>query len=347
MPGTRSSTRNASKESSPSRSDDGATGTKRKPETEPSPKRSSKASKKQATIEETLRAKQEDTEMKDASPLIQDEDANEDEKDHVVEDAARKQTSKEGASARVARNENDHGKAEASKTKVQTEDDENDANTHASGAEDGVQNGDVSENSKRDGEGAVHVSSQREKDVPSNILEKGIIYFFTRNRVGIEEAESVGDLQRTFFVLRPLPIGAKLGDGVLDDQKNIRLLALPKKAFPKSHNDRFMAFVEKANTSIKDLKDIFFGANEYETKTQGTRRNEPVTPTAEGVYAITRTEDRTTHLVYSITIPSEIGEVQEDLGIKSQGSFIVSVKNPERSGPASASLPQKPEFTQK
>lgn len=72
---------------------------------------------------------------------------------------------------------------------------------------------------------------------------------------------------------------------------------------------------------------------------------DPVTPIAEGVYAITRTEDRTTHLVYSTTIPSDLGEIQKDLGIKDQGSFIISVKNPERSGPASAQLPQKPDFS--
>lgn len=195
-----------------------------------------------------------------------------------------------------------------------------------------------------DGEGAVEESSQRAKQMPSNILEKGVIYFFTRNRVGIEDSESVGDLQRTFFVLRPMPSGAKLGDGALADDNNIRLFALPKKVFPKSHNDRFMAFVEKANTSIKELKESFFGADEYETKTQGSRRTEPVAPVAEGVYAITRTEDRTCHLVYSTTIPSELGGVQEDLGIKDQGSFIMSVKNPERSGPAQAQLPQKPDF---
>jgi len=45
-----------------------------------------------------------------------------------------------------------------------------------------------------------------------------------------------------------------------------------------------------------------------------------------------------------LTIPSKLGEIQEELGLRSQGSFLVSVKNPERSGPASARLPQKPEF---
>lgn len=126
--------------------------------------------------------------------------------------------------------------------------------------------------------------------------------------------------------------------------KNNRLLALPKKVFPKSSSDRFMTFVEKADTTIQDLKDNFFKGDEYETKTQGTRRTEPVVTVAEGVYFITRTEDRSTHFVYAITIPSEIGEVQEDLGLRSQGSFVISAKNPERSGPANTSLPQKPDF---
>jgi hypothetical protein len=66
-------------------------------------------------------------------------------------------------------------------------------------------------------------------------------------------------------------------------------------------------------------------------------------PVGEGVDAITRT-NRSTHLVYMLTIPSELGEVQEELGLRSQGSFMVSVKNPERPGPASTRLPQKPEF---
>lgn len=53
--------------------------------------------------------------------------------------------------------------------------------------------------------------------MPSSILEKGIIYFFIRNRVGANDAESVSDLQRIYFVLRPLPEGAKLGDGAIED----------------------------------------------------------------------------------------------------------------------------------
>jgi hypothetical protein len=76
-------------------------------------------------------------------------------------------------------------------------------------------------------------SPEREKQVASNIIEKGIIYFFTRGRVGIEDPESVQDLQRTYFVMRPIPTGAKLGDAAIPDTEQNRLVALPKKVFPK------------------------------------------------------------------------------------------------------------------
>lgn len=56
----------------------------------------------------------------------------------------------------------------------------------------------------------------------------------------------MSDLQRSFFVLRPLPPGGKLGEGAIQDVGNNRLIALPKKVWPKSGADKFMAFVEKA-----------------------------------------------------------------------------------------------------
>lgn len=192
-------------------------------------------------------------------------------------------------------------------------------------------------------DGAVKQDSEREQNMPTNILEKGIIYFFTRGRVGIDNPEGPQDLQRTYFVMRPLPQGAKLGDGRIEDSDTNRLFALPKKTFPKSHSDRYMAFVEKGKTTMQSLKDTFFAGAEHETKTQGTRETPPATPIGEGIYAITET-GRTTHLAYMLTIPQELGEVQEEMGLRSKGSFVISVKNPERKGPASAQLPQSPEL---
>jgi hypothetical protein len=115
---------------------------------------------------------------------------------------------------------------------------------------------------------SVVKDEEREAEIPSNILEKGIIYFFFRPRVGVEDPHSISDVARGFIVLRPLPLGAKLGEGTLEDLGNARLLALPKKVLPKSHRDRFWAFVEKASSSIKDLREQF-ASSEHETKTAG------------------------------------------------------------------------------
>jgi hypothetical protein len=110
---------------------------------------------------------------------------------------------------------------------------------------------------------------KREATVPSSILEKGIIYFFSRGRVNIDEPQGVEDIARSYIILRPLPINTKLGEGPLEDARNARLLALPKKVLPKSKRDRFLVFVEKHGISIKDLKDNFVAGNEYATKTVG------------------------------------------------------------------------------
>ncbi|KAI4726070.1 hypothetical protein E4T49_06149 [Aureobasidium sp. EXF-10728] len=197
----------------------------------------------------------------------------------------------------------------------------------------------------QDADGAVVESKDRAEQMPSNIQEKGIIYFFTRGRVGIDDPQSVQDLQRSYFVLRPLPTGAKLGDGAIEDVKNNRLFALPKKVFPKGPSDKFMVFVERAKASMDELKKDFFQSSEYETKTAGNRTTHPITPIGEGVYAITSAGTRAeSHLAYMLTIPQEPGQMQEDVGIRSKGSFVLSLKNPEAKGPSYATLDQPAEF---
>lgn len=185
---------------------------------------------------------------------------------------------------------------------------------------------------------SVVVDSAREAEMPRSILEKGIIYFFFRARVGIEDPQGLEDIGRSYIVLRPIPIGAKIGEGPLEDSGNARLLALPKKILPKSGNDRFLMFVDKAKSTIKDLRDQF-ASNEYATKTSGTSNTPAATPFAEGIYAITST-GRESHLAYVLTMPNEgdIGNVQNDLGVRARGSFICSLKNPDAPGPAHATF---------
>ncbi|KAL3951994.1 hypothetical protein ACCO45_013711 [Purpureocillium lilacinum] len=176
-----------------------------------------------------------------------------------------------------------------------------------------------------------------EPDVPSSILEKGIIYFFIRGRVNVEEPHKVDDIARTFILLRPIATDAKLGSGPLSDAGTTRVLALPKKQLPMSGRERFMAFVDMAGASYDEIKGSFLASSDYETKTAGTRHTPAATPVGEGE----------SHLAYMTTLPKELGEVQKKLGIKDQGSFILSTKNPEYPGPANARLPKGPEFPKK
>jgi hypothetical protein len=248
----------------------------------------------------------------------------------------RKQVSNEpNAFDKVEADENDEGK-----TKVNTDE----ANGHTDGTNGHAEETEHTGKSKT--EDAIVQSQTREEAQPSNILEKGIIYFFTRGRVGTDNPDSVQDLQRSFMVMHPLPAGAKITDGTVQEMNNLRLLALPKKVWPKGPNDKFMSFVEKAGTSMAELKDDFFKGSEYSTKTTGTNHTPNVSLVGEGVYAFTNTGGGrgAAHLVYMLTVPSSLGEVQQDIGLKEKGSFVISLKNPEAPGPANAQLPQKPDW---
>ncbi|KAF7717011.1 Uncharacterized protein PECH_003174 [Penicillium ucsense] len=191
----------------------------------------------------------------------------------------------------------------------------------------------------------VRTSEEREEKVSSNILEKGIIYFFYRARVNVDDPHGMKDIARTFIVLRPTPIGAELdsNQGPVDKNARCRLLVLPKKKFPTSGKERDMAFVEKANQSVKDLQEHFIAGLTYQTATRGERHVEEAQPFAEGVYAIT-SAPRASHLAYILTIPSEPGDLQDNFGIHQRGSFIVQSKNPKYPGPASAQLPEQPKY---
>lgn len=193
-------------------------------------------------------------------------------------------------------------------------------------------------------DGAVEQSSKREETTPSSVLEKGLIYFFFRGRVGIDEPSDVDEIARSYIVLHPIPHGAKLGEGPIGDHGTNRLLALPKKVLPASPKDRFMVFVEKVNVGMEEIKSTL-GSSDYATKTVGIRHTPSATPIGEGVYAITST-GRESHLAYILTVPSPVSEVQRDVGLREKGSFVTSAKNPKYPSPANASLPQAPEFPQ-
>jgi len=286
--------------------------------------------KQQKTLEEVIPDASKREEVKAAL-------ANDDSGDKPAEPETKQESDEPNAFDQVHADENDEGKTGAKANAEDANGNTEETNGHAEETE---------QNGPSKTEDAIVEEQTREEAQPSNVLEKGIIYFFTRGRVGTDNPDSVQDLQRSFMVMHPLPAGAKITDGTVQEMNNLRLLALPKKVWPKGPNDKFMSFVEKAGTSMAELKDDFFKGSEYSTKTTGTNHTPNVSLVGEGVYAFTNTGGGrgAAHLVYMLTVPSSLGEVQQDIGLKEKGSFVISLKNPEAPGPANASLPQKPDW---
>ncbi|KAK8109713.1 hypothetical protein PG999_007850 [Apiospora kogelbergensis] len=317
MPTTRSSEKNT--EAQANGSSDQASGTKHEIEekTSPAAKRAKKDDEKtQKTIEETM-------------PDVNGGD-HEAEK---TEDADANENKKNGEGS------TDEKKVEAEPTQEDEKNDKLDDKENETPA-----TSQQPAKSEENGASAVEPEA-REGEVPSSILEKGIVYFFFRGRVGIDDPSGVPDIARTYMILRPVAHDGKLGDGPIGDVGNSRLVAIPKKVLPLSGNDKWLAFVEKVHASFAALKDEFLAASDYETKTAGTRHSPAATPVGEGVYVITST-GRESHFAYMLTLPSELGEAQKEIGLREKGSFVLSTRNPAYPPPKYAQLPEEPDYPQ-
>ncbi len=378
MPSTRSSARQAAQKPSSSQSSASqskaspATGSKRKAEggaTGKAKKGKKGQGKEQTTIEDAMPIAEDngdskDVEMKDAIETKKEDgdvkatEAEAEQKDNgtTSDDAGNGEAATEKeAVTEDSKSDNAPAKKQETVTNGESKDEEPKKNGFdtimSASANEGKE--DTDKNATPEGTGskvppsanAVEESSQRAESIPSSILEKGIIYFFFRGRVGIDSPSSPTEIARSYIILRPIPHSSSLGAGPIGDAKNIRLLALPKKVLPLSPKDRFMVFVDKAAATMDDIKSQL-SSSDYATKTAGPRHTPAAAPIGEGVYAITSTGGGRgqTHLAYILTRPEEIGEVQNGVGLRKQGSYFTSAKNPTTAAPAGASLPKGAEY---
>ncbi|KAB5559946.1 hypothetical protein GE09DRAFT_1115049 [Coniochaeta sp. 2T2.1] len=225
--------------------------------------------------------------------------------------------------------EDDEPKAKTTpkKAKVEAEGEEKDDEYKAE------VNGKKDDSATKTDDKSTSKSDDKPSDTSLSILEKGTIYFFLRGRVNVPSPTSISEIARTYILLRPNTTSTKA-----------RLLAVPKKTLPTSGRERWISFVEKTSLSLSDLQSSFLEGNEYETKTRGTQHTPAARPEGEGVYAII-SKGRESHLVYLLTRPKELGEVQVKLGLKERGSWVVTTRNPEFPPPGGAGrLPEGPEF---
>jgi len=158
-------------------------------------------------------------------------------------------------------------------------------------------------------------------------LETGNIYFIYRPRRNESEPSSEADIQRLFVVLKP------------KGKPRYRLLVMGRKELPdpdQAGRQRYWGFVDFVANRPKAIEDQF-DLETRQTKTRGEQVQPPARPVGEGVYRLVRHKDHT-HLVYALELPKEPGRPQGELNLEKEGSYIISVKNPEKPSPRGAGL---------
>jgi hypothetical protein len=150
----------------------------------------------------------------------------------------------------------------------------------------------------------------------SKIIERGNVYFLYRPKIGKFAPEGPEDIQRFYMVLKP------------NRKKIFRLMVVAQKKLPSSESDsrKYWGYVERIDRSPQEVKKDFAG-RVYATRTAGERGQPSGRPVGEGVYALVLHKDHA-HLVYSLNLPKNLGQVQKELNIKKEGNYIVSVINP-------------------
>lgn len=180
-----------------------------------------------------------------------------------------------------------------------------------------------------------------QNDEQVQTLESGDLYVFVRPRVRAADEEEqaphgLTDIQNLYLIFSP------------DDRDVYRLALIGRERMPKpesSGRQRYWGFIEAVEHGPRKLMDNL-QEETYETKTRGERVRPAARPAGEGVYRILRHEDHT-HLVYALELPKEPGEVQEELRIEEEASYVIAIKNPEASTPPQAGLPSgaKPDYS--
>ena len=153
----------------------------------------------------------------------------------------------------------------------------------------------------------------------ADYVETGDIYFFYRPKVNAENVQSLDDVQRLHVVLIP------------DDAQNARLFVVGKKRMPeivkgKSKSTQREWMMNDMTGKPKDIGEAL-APMEYETKTRGEQEQGEAIPAGEGRYAIFE-RDSSSRLAYRLSSPEKPGKAQNELGILSEASYVISVRNP-------------------
>jgi hypothetical protein len=150
-------------------------------------------------------------------------------------------------------------------------------------------------------------------DKESQIIEHGDIFFFYRPKVGTEEVEDIGDVQR-FYMITSSDDGYS-GRAGKRKETIYRLFLIGQKQLPeiiegKSTSKERNWALNTLTTSNPDDIHKELAAAEYTTETRGKRRIAAAIPAGEGKYSIVKHAGHT-ELVYLLELPEEPGPTQK------------------------------------
>jgi len=169
------------------------------------------------------------------------------------------------------------------------------------------------------------------------VLEKGNIVFFYRPKEGVLHPRSPDDLERVYLMLLP-DDQTHHRNRVLNVTHGVFPMIVPGKALPE---ERDWAFVQDVSQDPKKVLEDLQKNISAPPEPSGQRARPWARPAGQGRYEIVE-HDKHTHLAYRLSQPTKPGEVQAELQVKPEASYVISVKEPY--APSEIALSEKPSY---
>jgi hypothetical protein len=175
----------------------------------------------------------------------------------------------------------------------------------------------------------------------ASMIERGLVDFFFRPKIGVKDPKSLDDVQRFYMLLRPTESESK-------GKHKARLMLMGAKTMPVpsgSLKERLHWGFVYATAADPEKVTQHLAPKEYDTKTRGQRQVGGAFVVGEGVYEIValsqpgrpkkkgsgNTQPKTEAVfTYVLEIPEEPGPMQQMLNIKKEDVCLVRVKNPKK-----------------
>ena len=151
----------------------------------------------------------------------------------------------------------------------------------------------------------------------AQLIEKGDVYFFYRNKAGVTRVHDLNDVQRLFMVMVP--------DGL---RRKARMFLVGRKRLPRV-NGRSAAreWMMNVMSATPDRIGRELAPAEYRTRVLGRRRVAQAFPVGEARYALVENEGQT-EFSYRLVRPQQPGKAQRALGLRREAAYVITVRNP-------------------